>query len=148
MEKKGTFAEIGKTEDRMYGPRALLVCGYEAEERSVFLSLIEKTVPADIRVVFASTPDLGTCMGDLVIREDNTGSTEASAMPRAVIMSGLKENELHGLMAAYKESGFKRQIWAALTPVSEKWPLKSLLKELQAEDMAMRVKKKDLSKRS
>jgi len=141
MEKKGTFAEIGKTEDRMYGPRALLVCGYAEEERPDFLSLIEASLPEDIRVIFAATPDLGTRMGYLFIREAKAGLMEASVMPRAVIMSGLTENELHGLMAAYKQAGFKRQIWAALTPVSEDWPLEFLLKELQTEDRAIKGKR-------
>ena len=57
-------------------------------------------------------------------------------------MSGLTQNELHGLMAAYRKSGFPRQLWAALTPVSEKWPLEQLLKELETEDRVMKNKRK------
>ena len=140
METKGTFAKIGKTEEPMYGPRGLLVCGYAEEERLEFLSMIEKSGLADIRVVFASPLDLEASIGDLLVKKDKAGSVEASGMPRAVIISGLTENELHGLMSAYKQAGFKRQIWAALTPVSEKWPLKFLLEELQAEDRAVKGK--------
>ena len=140
METKGTFTKIGETEEPMYGTRALLVCGYAEDERSEFLSMIEKSGPADIRVIFASPLDLETNIGDLMVKGDKADLVEASGMPRAVIMSGLTENELHSLMSAYKQAGFKRQIWAALTPVSEKWPLKFLLEELQAEDRAVKSK--------
>ena len=58
-------------------------------------------------------------------------------------MSGLTQNELHRLMAAYRKAGFARQIWATLTPISEEWSLEHLLNELQAEDMAMKNKRKN-----
>ena len=57
-------------------------------------------------------------------------------------MSGLTQNGLHRLMAAYRKAGFARPIWATLTPVSEAWPLEHLLHELQAEDKAMKNKGK------
>ena len=55
-----------------------------------------------------------------------------------LLMSGLTQNELHRLMAAYRNAGRSRQIWATLTPFSEKWPLEHLLNELQAEERAMK----------
>ena len=126
----------------MYGPRGLLVCGYLEEERTDFLQLIEQIGLSGIRVVFASTHDLGTSVGDLLTRENKIGFEYPSDMPRAVVMSGLTQNELHQLLAAYRKEGFLRQIWATLTPVSEKWPLENLLKELQAENKAMKNKRK------
>ena len=140
MKPKGQFTKIGKTEQRIYGPRGLLVCGYSKEERSDFLKFIEKSGPAGIQIAFASSLDLEKRVGDVLVKEEKAESAEESDMPRAVIMSGLTQNELHGLMAVYKQAGFKRQIWATLTPVSEKWPLEVLLKELQAEEKAMKDK--------
>ena len=142
MKHKGQFTRVGRSEERMYGPRGLLVCGYPEEERSGLLDLVDETGLAGIRVVFAHSHDLGIRVGDLLTREDRAGIDEASDMPRAVIMSGLTQNELHRLMAAYRQAGLARQIWATLTPVSEGWPLENLLNELQAEDMAMKKKGK------
>ena len=142
MEHKGQFTKIGKTDKRIYGPRGLLVCGYTKEERSDFLKFIEKAGPANIQIAFASSVDLGTRVGDVLVKKEEAESVQKSDMPRAVVMSGLTQNELHGLMAAYRQAGFKRQIWATLTPVSEKWPLEVLLKELQAEDKTMKDKAK------
>ena len=122
----------------MYGSRGLLVCGYPVEERMDFINLLDKTDLSGIRVVFACSDDLETRVGDVISKEDRAGFDGVSDMPRAVVMSGLTQNELHNLMAAYKKGGFVRQIWASLTPVSEKWPLKNLLNELQKEDKVKR----------
>jgi hypothetical protein len=142
MEQKGQFTKVEKSEKPMYGPRGLLVCGYTEEERTVFLDLVDKAGLAGIRVVFASSRALGTSVGDLLNREGKEESDDAPNMPRAVIMSGLTQNELHNLMAAYRKSGFPRQLWAALTPVSEGWPLEQLLIELETEDRIMKSKGK------
>jgi len=140
MKHKGRFTKIGRSKERMHGPRGLLVCGYGVEERSGFLKIIEDAGLAGTPVVFASSRDLGTGVGDILTREDEVGSWEESDMPRAVVMSGVTQDELHNLMGSYKKAGFVPQIWATLTPVSEKWPLKYLLTELQSEHKAMKNK--------
>ena len=142
MDHKGQFTKIEKSEKPMYGRRGLLVCGYPEEERSIFLNLLDKAELAGISVVFTSSHDLETSVGDLLCPEDEEGTEDISKIPRAVIMSGLTQNELHGLMAVYREAGLPRQIWATLTPVSEKWTLKQLLTELQKEERTMANKRK------
>jgi hypothetical protein len=142
MNEKGQFTKIEKSEERMYGPRGLLICGYPEEERDNFCQLVETTGLTDIRIVFTCTHDLGETVGDILGYADKAGLAGDSAMPRAVIMSGLTQNELHHLMASYRGAGLARQLWATLTPVSEKWSLESLLNELQAEHEAMKNKPK------
>ena len=141
MKHKGRFTKVGKSKKRMYGPRGLLVCGYPEEERSEFLGLVDKAGLTGIGVVFASSHDLGTSVGNILTRENKAGFPDASNMPKAVVMSGLTQNELHRLMTAYRKAGFAGQIWATLTPVSEEWPLEKLLNELQAENRAMEKKR-------
>jgi hypothetical protein len=143
MTHKGEFTKVEKSSERMYGPTGILVCGYMAEDRGDFLELLDKTGLTGIRVVFATTHDLKTGVGELLSYENMAGLKGESAMPRAVVMSGLTQNELHGLLGAYREAGFVRQIWATVTPVSETWTLEQLLNELQAEDRAMQSKGKD-----
>ena len=137
MEHKGKFNKVKKSNKPMYGPRALLVCGYLEEEQSVFLGLIEKTGLDGVRVIFATTRDLTKTVGDILSNENFEGSTATSDMSRAVVMSGLTQKELHNLMGTYRKTGFTPQIWAALTPVSEKWPLETLLDHLVEEKKAM-----------
>ena len=143
MKHKGQFTKIGKSKNRMYGPKGLLVCGYPEEERTDFLKLVDEVGLVGIRIVFASSHDLGASVGGILAHENKAGIVGPSNMQRAVVMSGLTQNELHRLMADYRKAGFARQIWATLTPVSEKWPLEQLLNELQAEDKAMKNKRKN-----
>jgi hypothetical protein len=138
MKHKGSFTKIAKSEKRMYGPKKLLVCGYPEEERAGFIKLTDKVGLGGIRVIFATSHDLGTSIGDILSHENKVGLKGESNMPRAVVMSGLSQNELHRLMAAYRKAGRSHQIWATLTPFSEKWPLEHLLNELQAEERAMK----------
>lgn len=140
MEQKGEFKKVDKTDKRMYGPRGLLVCGYPEDDRNTFLDFIDKTNISNIPVIFAVNGDIEQNLGDLFTHEHKTGITGLSELPRAVIMSGLSQNELHSLMNAYKKAGFVSQIWATLTPTSESWTLKAILIELLAEAKAMQKK--------
>ena len=139
MEEKGMFKRIDKSDKRMYGPRGLLVCGYPLEERDVFLELVIKTL-GEISVIFGANRDVENILGEIFKHEHKTGLNDSSDLPGAVIMSGLSQNELHSLMGAYRGAGFINQIWATLTPISEKWTLKALLIELLAEAKTMRKK--------
>ena len=143
MKHKGQFTKVGKSKKHMYGDRGLLVCGYRQEERTDFIKWVDQIGLPGIRVVFASSHDLGTSVGDILTYENKTGFVGASDMARAVIMSGLTQTELHRLLTAYRKAGFASQLWATLTPVSEEWPLENLLNELQAEKKSMENKKKD-----
>ncbi len=143
MRHKGQFTKVRKSKKRMYGPRGLLVCGYPEEEQTGFLKLVDQVGLSGIRVVFASARDLGTSVGDILTHENKAGFVGDTNMSRAVVMSGLTQKELHLLLAAYRKAGFASQIWATLTPISEEWPLENLLNELQAENKAMKNKKKN-----
>ncbi|MDY6792836.1 MAG: DUF3783 domain-containing protein [Thermodesulfobacteriota bacterium] len=143
MKHKEQFTKVGKSNKRMYGPKGLLVCGYPEEAWNDFLNLVDQVGLSDTRVVFASSNDLEESVGDMLTDESKAGFAGASDMPRAVIMSGLTQNELHRLLTAYREAGFASQIWATLTPVSQNWPLGHLLNELQTENKAMKNKGKN-----
>jgi hypothetical protein len=67
---------------------------------------------------------------------------EPADLPRAVIMSGFTQNEVHRIMSAYRQAGLPAQLWATLTPVSENWLLGDLLEELLKEDEFFKEKEK------
>ncbi len=140
MEQKAEFKKVDKSDKKMYGPRGLLVCGYPEEERETFQEFISKTEMGEIPVIFGINEDVETKLGELFTHEHRAGIKGPSELPRSVIMSGLSQNELHGLMGAYREHGFEKQLWATLTPTSETWTLKALLIELLAEARAMQKK--------
>ncbi len=140
MNDTNTFSRVARSANRLYGPRALLVCGFTPEGQAAILERIEAAGLASLSVVFAATADLATGLGALFARDSGAGRDEPSRMPAAVIMAGISEDELHQLMENYRSAGMPWPLWATLTPTSESWTLRALLKELAAERAALAAK--------
>lgn len=135
---QGTFSKVRATDDRMYGPRGLVACGYPAEEHASLAGFLERVGGADLPVVFASEQIAAQTLRDILALPHLTGKGEPSGLRRAMVLSGFTQNELHTLMGAYKQAGLPRQLWATLTPISEDWSLTDLLEELAREAKAMK----------
>jgi hypothetical protein len=134
---QGTFKKVGKSRNRMYGPRGILVCGYPASEQSSLLYLLEENGFSDLPVIFVSNTDLTRPLKELLVAPHSSGLGEDSEMRRAIIMSGFSQKELYKLMALYRLAELPPQLWASLTPISEKWSVSQLLDELAAESEAI-----------
>lgn len=136
--RNGTFTKVEKSEEKMYGPRQLLVCGYTSEQQPLLLSLLNQIDMADLPVKFITDEDFRRTLKDVLALKEKRGEGKPSTLSRAIIMCGLTHKELHRLMGIYRGSGFPKQLWATLTPISENWTVKDLLEELAKESEAMR----------
>ena len=128
---KGTFKKIGESTEPMYGPRAIMVCGFSPSEQKIMMKLLDTIQLTDIPVIFATDSDTGICLGELLILPNQSGRDTDCDIERAVIMSGITEKELQQILSNYKDVGLPRPLWATLTPFSESWTLSSLLEELK-----------------
>lgn len=137
----GTFEKVGSSEEQMYGPRKILVCGYPASEQEVFLNMLAERKLNDIPVVFVAEDSADKVLAAILELPDGSGAGSDSGLHRAAILSGLTEMELHQVMQGHKTLGLPKQLWAALTPVSEQWTMKTLLDEVAAESRAFHAKK-------
>ena len=136
MSDDATFEPIQQdSEQRMFGPRAVLLCGFDAQEQERLAEIVSRFPSLPLSVVRAE--DEQKNVGALLERPDRTGFGEKTTLPRLVLMSGLTQQELHRFMGAYRETGLTRPMWAALTPTSATWTLAALLEELDAERKAM-----------
>ncbi len=135
---KGGFQKVGQSEKVIYGPRKLLLCGYNSSDREKFRELMETDELATIPVVFADQDSLQLTLKELFQKDTQTNPQKGSKMYRAVIMAGISEQELHTIINRYRSSGMPAQFWATLTPISENWQLKDLLEELKKENAALR----------
>ncbi len=142
---EGTFKKVGDSNNRMFGPTCLLLCGYASSDQTEIQSLIGSCLTAETPLIFATREDEGTKLGEIVHSKPGKGKGSSSDLKRAIIMSGLMEKELHILMKTYREKGFPKQLWATLTPVSVNWTLGELLKELAAEAEAFRKKRQKVT---
>lgn len=134
----GTFTKIEKSDQRLHGAPAVLICGYPVEEHALLLDALDRLGLGDRPVIFAVGADAERPLKALLQSGDRAGMDQASEMDRAIIMSGFTQAEVHKLMTAYRQGEMPPQLWATLTPTSEHWTLGALLAELAAESEAFR----------
>jgi Domain of unknown function (DUF3783) len=138
---EGGFEKVSPSDKPMYGPRKLLICGFSADIQPHVVKLMEILKLSEIPRIWVTEEHAGSLISDVLALEDNTGWDVSSELPRAIIMCGLTQNELHMLMSGSREAGMKPPLWATLTPTSETWAVQDLLKELAAEHQAMQQRK-------
>jgi len=138
---EGEFQKIEASDERMYGPKGVLVCGYPPPEHRFFALFMDKAGFGDRPVIFPTNDETGKTLKELFSLATGSGMGEPADLPRAVILSGFTQKELHRIMQGYRQAGLPSQMWATLTPVSENWPLADLLKELVKENESLKGKK-------
>jgi hypothetical protein len=141
MMRDGEFQRIQESDERMHGPKGILVCGYPAPEHRFFAMFMDKAGFSDRPIIFPTSKDAGRTLKELLGLTTGSGMGESADLPRAVIMSGFTQNEVHKIMYAYRQAGLPAQMWATLTPLSENWLLADLLDELLKENNALKRRK-------
>jgi hypothetical protein len=136
------FQKVTQSDNLLYGPRKLLLCGFAADVQAKFNELLRMIGLSELPLVWVTEDQADIHVGELVQLEDGTGAGTSSLLPRAIIMSGITQKELHLLMSGCRKSGMQQPLWATLTPSSETWLLQRLLEELAAERRAMQQRKK------
>lgn len=137
-----TFEKVEHSDNRLYGPPGLLLCGFGVPAQPKFLNVRNMAGLRGVPVIWAGDADRVLPLAELLERSDGSGADTASTLPRAIIVSGITENQLHSLMTLCRKAGMQPALWAALTPTSESWPLDQLLNELQAERRALAKRSK------
>ena len=135
------FEKVSRSGQSLYGPRKLLLCGFSQSVQPNFNKLLELIGLSEIPKVWVTENQADIQVGELMKLRDNTGFGVSSELPRAIIMAGITQNEMHGLMTGCRNSKMKQTLWATLTPTSETWTIQSLLSELAAEHKAMEKRK-------
>lgn len=137
MSDDGTFTPLGDSDRVLPGPRALVVCGLTAAERDTLSVVQDPRALRDAALIAAGEADAETPLLEVAGLPDGHGAGRDSGLARAVIMSGLREKEVHAVMAFYKGLGLPRPLWATMTPTSAAWPLRALLDHLGEEAAAV-----------
>ncbi len=127
------FEKVSRSDTPLYGPRKMVLCGFGRDAQPRFKTVLEMAGLGDLPLVWVSARDRTAPLAELFERPADSGEGVGSALPRALIMAGITENELHRLMDICRRTGMRNALWAALTPTSESWPLETLLAELSAE---------------
>lgn len=133
-----TFEKLTLSDQRLYGPERLIVCGFSDDVQPKFKTVLKMAGLEQVPIVWANHGQLELHLSQILALPAESGRGESSSLPRAIIVSGITEKQLQTLMAMCRNAGMKQALWATLTPVSETWMLKNLLKELSAEREALK----------
>ncbi|MBN2724743.1 MAG: DUF3783 domain-containing protein [Deltaproteobacteria bacterium] len=137
----GEFEKLGETENTLYGPRFIISCGFTGEQKQFFMNLNENTGVEFAPVVFPGPDNIDEPMENLLKLPHGDGIEKSIEYPPVVILSGLKESELHQFMKRYREAAMPSPLFAVLTQFSEKWPFSYLVKHLVSEYKEMHEKR-------
>ncbi|MBT3193634.1 MAG: DUF3783 domain-containing protein [Verrucomicrobia bacterium] len=133
-----TFQPVGDSDARLHGVPAVLVSGFKAEEQVAFRGLMDSSGLEMVPTVYIVEVFLERSLAELTGMPSETRAGETAELPRAIVMSGLSEKQLHALMDGYRGSGLPRPHWGSVTPTNESWSIKRLLIELLKESEALR----------
>lgn len=136
MARSG-FEKIQNSQKTLFGPRKLLLCGFEVEAQKKFEILLEIIGMNNLPLVWVNEQQNQETLQSIVELPADNGAGQTSNLPRTIIISGITENELHHLMSGCRNAGMKQALWATLTPTSIHWELQKLLAELLAERNAL-----------
>ncbi|MCE9615204.1 MAG: DUF3783 domain-containing protein [Lentisphaerae bacterium] len=133
----GTFRPLDQPDRRLPGKTAVLVSGHAPEEQSRLLEALSRAGLPALPVVFVTDKSATLTLQDLAACPHATGLHETAPLPRAIVLSGLQESQLHTVMAAYKACRLPPALWATATDTTASWTLRALLDELQKERQAL-----------
>ncbi len=131
------FEKVTTSDKLLYGPRKFLLCGFSSAAQPKFETVLEMVALGEVPKIWVSDDKGDMVLSALLQLPDNSGASVTSGFPRAIVVSGISQNELINLMAVCKKAGMMNALWATLTPVSENWTIQQLLAELAAERKAM-----------
>jgi len=132
-----TFEKVTTSDKPLYGPRKLLLCGFSSTAQPKLETVLEMVALQEVQKIWVSGDQGHMALSALLQLPDNSGASVSSNLPRAIIVAGISQNELIGLMTVCKKAGMMNALWATLTPRSEGWTIQQLLTELAAERKAM-----------
>lgn len=132
-----TFEKVTTSEKPLYGPRKLLLCGFPSAAQPKFETVLGMAALRKVQKIWVTDDQNHMMLSTLLQLPDNSGASVSSTLSRAIIVSGISQNELINLMSLCKKAGMMNALWATLTPVSENWTIRKLLAELAAERQAM-----------
>ncbi|TKY51635.1 hypothetical protein E2542_SST23154 [Spatholobus suberectus] len=122
-------------EDPVYGPPALLLLGFGADEASKIQQLLKELDGEFLKVIYCTedmiTRSLSEAMHTTQHRLEEVKI--AKSLPRICFLSGLSGEEMMMFIDAFPETGLKPAAFAALVPNSANKPLHELIEEVMGD---------------
>lgn len=128
----------GLAEDQgVFGPLAVLLVGFQAEEVEAFRSFMIDMEADMVKLVPASAAMLRGTLQQAMETEFPQYSQPPLGTRRTVFLSGMYGAEVVEVIAAYKDAGLPPTVWAAAVPRNWGRVVGELVEEVHADNAAM-----------
>lgn len=124
-----------ENETRLDEQYCVLVVGYTNEELNILIPFIESSNIPEYLII--PKEKFGLSVETLLQGTEEVKEFDGAIVPKALIMSGFTQKEIHNFVQNYKSLSLPMPLFAVVTPTSKKWKLGKLLKELALERAKM-----------
>ncbi|CAK8573111.1 unnamed protein product [Lathyrus sativus] len=121
-----------KDDDPRYGPPALLLLGFEADENLKIQQFLKELDGEFMKVIYCTKDMLTRSLWEVMhTAQDSLEDVKIDkSLPRICFLSGLSGEEMMMFVDAFQETGLKSAAFAALVPNSANKPLYELIEEI------------------
>ncbi|XP_073000759.1 uncharacterized protein [Typha latifolia] len=132
-------------EDPIYGPPALLLIGFEADETNKVRELLKELDGDFLKVIQCTEDMIEQTVWDAMHNEqpDPKEVKVAKSLPRIFFLSGLTGEEMMMFIDAFQEAGLESAVFAALVPNSADKILGDVIEEIMGDHDMLSGKKSD-----
>lgn len=130
------FEQINeKDTDNPVGRNCILIYGYTSEENEMIQKFsmdngINECIMVDDEM-------LGNKISDIIEETTSKVDYKTGVKAKTMVFNAVSNNTIHSFINAFKETSFKKPIYAVTTETSLKWKFGDLIKELVKEKMSM-----------
>ncbi|KAK7268295.1 hypothetical protein RIF29_20992 [Crotalaria pallida] len=123
------------SEDPSYGPPALLLLGFEADEALKIQQLLKELDGEFMKIIWCTEDMIPRSLWEAVhtTQQSLEEVKIAKSLPRICFLSGLSGEEMMMFIDAFPETGLKPAAFAALVPNSANKPLEELIDEIMGD---------------
>ncbi|XP_022745861.1 uncharacterized protein LOC111296077 [Durio zibethinus] len=122
-------------DDPTYGPPALLLLGFEAEEAEKIRQFLKAMDGEFLEIIYCTEDMITRSLWKAVnTRQPNLEEVKiAKSLPRICFFSGLSGEEMMMFIDAFPETGLEAAVFAALVPNSADKPVAELIEEIMGD---------------
>jgi len=133
----GTFHAIDRGREQTFGPRAILICGYDAGAAPALSDLLQRIGADGCALRFACVSVLTMPLEKALSAQSEEPPIEADKLPRVMVLSGMTGGEIHDFLDGFSDTILPRPIFASATHNNLAFETRGLLAELLREHRAM-----------
>lgn len=139
MTDKDTFKKLDANPkvETVIGPPAVLFCGFTPQEAMLMKTLLKAVGAEDHNILLCTEQMIMQPVGQALLATKQLPPVPPDKLPRVMVMSGMSDEQIHGVLEGYSATRLRRPIFATATKRNLNYTVRELLVELLQEHRMM-----------